>query len=151
MYIEIFLCSSLCTHCVVSCRVFVILSFTYAHYQYIQRSTASHQSKNINLCGNKGVHAQPNGVGSHIYLLSLFSNRNIDKSYLVFVDVDVVFSLYDAQHTRLNHQVSSSEERDSGNTIPFSSLKFDFFHYIRGRTDKTRNLKNTEFIFAGTI
>ena len=41
----------------------------------------------------KGAHAQLNRVGSHIYVLSLCSNNNSDRSSIVTVNVDVVFFL----------------------------------------------------------
>ena len=57
-----------------------------------------------------GARTQPKRGRSHIYLFSVFSNRNSNK-YLFFI-IDVVFPPVEAQHTRIYLQDRSVEKSD---------------------------------------
>ena len=67
----------------------------------------------------KEFHAQPNRFGSHIFLLSLWSNRNNYELLFVIIYVDVVFCPDGAQHIIIYCQSRLEKKRVIVYLIPF--------------------------------
>ena len=82
-------------------------------------------SKRITCLILKGAHVKTNRIWSHIYSLIFFSNKSINKLYIVIIDVDAVCFTVEMKWAIIYLQAGSYKEIAVAYPIPYSLCQFD--------------------------